>query len=110
MAVFASVCTCGATACNMDTGATCFVYDCDASHGHVGCVDHACLCLPGYCTDVDGRCWPDTVGRDADTTESNYVEAPFPTEGSNIVGVFLLLLCLCGLFALFDRLVDCGAA
>ena len=56
MAAFASVCAGGVTACNVDTGATCFVYDYDASRGHVGCVDHAYLCLSGCATDVDGRC------------------------------------------------------
>lgn len=42
--------------CEHNTGGTCGVSSCAASHGDTVCQRGQCLCSPGYCNDGHGRC------------------------------------------------------
>eukprot|EP00928_Gymnodinium_smaydae_P030583 TRINITY_DN22702_c0_g1_i1.p1 TRINITY_DN22702_c0_g1~~TRINITY_DN22702_c0_g1_i1.p1 ORF type:complete len:310 (-),score=22.30 TRINITY_DN22702_c0_g1_i1:178-1107(-) len=46
------------SSCWSNTGGTCYVLWCYSNRGPTDCVDHQCFCKPGFCTALDGKCYP----------------------------------------------------
>merc|ERR1712113_685646 len=44
--------------CKADTGGTCRFFSCHASRGETTCVNHRCMCKPGFCSE-NGVCVAD---------------------------------------------------